>query len=312
MSSIKKDLVNELHAPARRNFPKRRVIIKGIRDLFQIDLVEMIPYANENDGYKYIFVCINTFSKFAWAIALKNKTAKTVTDAMQSILASAKKNVPQNIQSDHGKEFYNTQFQNVMKRYGINHYSTYSVLKSSIVERFNRTLKTKMWKLFSYNGNYRWIDWLPQLVHEYNNTVHKTTGFKPSKVNRNNAKHILNFAYSNIKKMDPKKSKFQLGDYVRISKYRHIFSKKYTPNWSNEIFTIGKIQNTYPKTYIIQDSRGQNVLGGFYEFELQKVQHPDVFLVEKVLKKKKGKVYVKWLGLDATHNSWISEDNVLP
>ncbi|KAK9752023.1 Integrase core domain [Popillia japonica] len=311
MLSIKKDVVNELHAPARRKFPTRRVIIKGLEDLYQIDLIEMIPYAKENDGYTYIFVCINCFSKYAWAIPLKNKKATTVSEAMENILSRNSKKIPRNIQSYQGKEFYNN-FGNVMKKYGINHYnSTYSIQKSSIAERFNRTLKNMLWKDFSYNGNYRWISILPNILHRYNNTVHRTTSYKPSKVYARNAKIILRTVYSKVKIMDPKKPKLQVGDHVRISKFRQIFSKTYTPNWSNEIFTVSKIQNTYPRTYAIQDAQGKTILGGFYELELKKVRYPDVYLVEKVLRRRKDKVLVKWLGMDTSHNSWISKDNVL-
>lgn len=310
MSTIKREVVNELHKPARRRFPRRRTIVKGLQDLFQIDLVEMIPYARENNNFKYIFICINVFSKYAWAIPLRNKTAKEVTKAMESIL-SAKKNIPKNIQSDQGKEFYNTHFKNLMDKFNINHYSSYSNVKSAIVERFNRTLKNEMWKEFSLNGNYRWVDMLQRLINKYNNTIHSTTQYKPISVNRNNAKHILKTVYSNIKIHDPKRAKFKVGDFVRISKYRHVFSKMYTPNWTNEIFTISKIQNTYPRTYILQDSQKQKIRGAFYELELLKVKHPDVYLVEKVLHRRKNKVFVKWLGMPASQNSWISKSNVL-
>lgn len=311
MSSIRRDVVNEIHRPARKRFPRRRVIIKGLRDLFQIDLVEMIPYAKENDNFKYIFVCINAFSKYAWAIPIKNKTAVEVMKAMKSILTTAKKNIPKNVQSDQGKEFFNTHFKKLMDQYNINHYTTYSNLKSSIVERFNRTLKNKMWKEFSFNGNYRWIDMLQGLVNDYNNTVHRTTRYKPVAVNQRNVRTILNSVYSNIKVGDPRISKFKVGDSVRISKYRHVFAKMYTPNWSNEIFKVIKVQNTFPRTYLLQDSQKQNILGGFYESELMKVKHPDVYLVEKIIRRQKGKVLVKWLGMPSTHNSWISKDNVL-
>lgn len=311
MSLIKREVVHELHSPARRNFPRRRVIIKGLRDLFQIDLVEMIPYAKENKNFKYILTCINTFSKFAWAIPIKSKTSVEVTKAMESILETGKKNIPQNVHSDKGKEFWGKNFQDLMKRYNINHYITYSNLKSSIVERFNRTLKNRMWREFSFNGNYRWIDMLQKLVNDYNNTIHRTTGYKPVAVNQKNAKSILRSVYSHLKVVDPKIAKFKEGDSVRISKYRHVFSKMYTPNWTNEIFSISKVQNTNPRTYIIADSQKQNILGGFYEHELKKVKHPDVYLVEKVIRRRKNQVLVKWLGMSPSYNSWISRTNVL-
>ncbi|KAJ8949387.1 hypothetical protein NQ318_007483 [Aromia moschata] len=87
--------------------------------------------------------------------------------------------------------------------------------------------------------------------------------------------------------------------------------KKYLPNWTTEIFTIRKVQLTNPTTYLLKDENNQDILGGFYEEQLQKVKYPDVYFVEKILKRSKDKVYVKWLGLDNKHNSWISNDNVL-
>lgn len=298
-----------LHKPARRNFKRRHVIIKGLNDLFQADLVEMIPYAKFNRGFKYILIVINAFSKFTYARPLKNKTSHEVTKAMRSILSEIKV-APKNLQTDQGKEFFNTNFAALMKKYKINHYATFSNLKASIVERCNRTLKNLMWKRFSLQGSYKWINILNEILHKYNTTVHSTTGFKPSKVTKKNEKAILNSAYTHLKILDLKK-KFKVGDHVRISKYRHAFSKGYTPNWSNEVFKIHKVNLTYPTTYLIQDHKGDPIQGGFYEYELQKVKHPDVYLVEKVLRRKGNQVYVQWLGMDKSHNSWIDKSNIL-
>lgn len=310
MSKIKKDVVNELHAPARRNFKRRRVILKGWRDLYQADLVEMIPYSKENKGFKYILMVIDAFSKFGWAVPLKNKSGKEVTRAMQTILKN-KQLIPKNIQTDHGKEFYNADFKNLMKQHNINHYSSYSTLKSSIVERFNRTIKEKMWKEFSLQGTYKWLDLLPLIIKNYNNTIHRTIGMKPKDVNSRNAKLLLKTVYGSLKVIDRRPRKFNVGDHVRISKHRHAFTKNYTANFTNEIFKISKVQNTMPRTYLLQDIQGENIIGGFYEAELKKVAHPDVYLVEKVIRRKGDKVLVKFLGLDKSHNSWISKKNVL-
>ncbi|XP_011687491.1 PREDICTED: uncharacterized protein LOC105449809 [Wasmannia auropunctata] len=105
--------------------------------------------------------------------------------------------------------------------------------------------------------------------------------------------------------------RFKVNDPVRVSKFKTIFEKGYTPNWSTEIFRIAKVQSTNPTTYLLNDSRGEPVAGGFYEYELQRVSNPDVYLVEKVLRKRGNKVYVKWLGMDSSHNSWINKGNVL-
>lgn len=308
--SIKEEVVDELHKPARKHFKRRRVIIKGLNDLLQADLVEMIPYAKINKGYRYILVVINAFSKYVWAYPVKRKTGPAVTDAMRKVLEPLK-TTPTNLQTDMGKEFYNREFQNLMHQFNINHYSSYSNLKSSIVERCNRTLKNMMWKQFSLQGSYKWLDLLPKIVQKYNSTKHSTIGVKPKDVTKRNAGEILKRVYSHTKTIDPKKLKFTVGDRVRISKYRSAFTKGYTPNWSNEIFKIAKVRLTNPATYILEDDSRQEIKGAFYEFELQKTKHPDTFLVEKVVRKKGDKLLVKWLGLDNRHNSWISKTDFL-
>lgn len=177
-TSLKRAVVNELHKPARRYFKRRRVLVKGLHDLFQCDLVEMIPYAKMNSGFKYILTCIDVFSKYAWAVPVKRKTGKDVTNAIKKILV--KPNIPANLQTDNGKEFYNKDFTNLMKSLGVNHYSTYTSMKASVVERFNRTLKSNMWKEFSFQGDYKWLKLLPELIEKYNHTRHHTTLMKPT------------------------------------------------------------------------------------------------------------------------------------
>lgn len=301
-------LVNELHKTARRNYPRRRVIMRGINDLLQADLVEMIPYSTTNKNFKYLLTIIDTFSKFAWAIPIKNKTANATSSAMESVLKTLKHS-PKNLQTDDGTEFFNSIFKKLTSKYGINHYSTYSGLKASIVERFNRTLKSKMWKQFSMQGTYKWIDIISGLVQDYNNTKHRTIKMRPNQVSEKNAKTLLNTVYSHIKKF--RRGKFRVGTYVRISKNRHIFDKGYTPNWTTEIFSIAKVQKTNPVTYLLNDYQNNPIKGGFYDAELQKVKYPDTYLVEKIIRKKDGQLYVKWLGMDTTHNSWITEKDML-
>lgn len=304
----KRDVVQEIHKPARRNFKRRRVIIKGFDDLWQADLVEMQEYSKQNNGYRYLLTVIDTFSKYAWAIPIKSKTAESVSQAFHSIFEKSKRH-PKNLQTDHGKEFYNKIFADLMKKYDINHYSTFSTLKASIVERFNRTLKERMWKEFSLNGNYKWLELIDKIVLQYNNTKHRTIKLKPSQVSKKDNKKLLSTVYNHIKISVP--TKFSLGDHVRISKNKYLFEKGYTPNWTTEIFKIRKVQLTNPTTYLLADYQGQPIQGGFYEEELLKAKAKDVYLVEKVLKTNKDKVFVKWLGFPDTHNSWINKTDLL-
>lgn len=307
VSNIKHQIVEEIHRPARINFKRRRVILKSLNDLFQADLVEMIPYSKENKGYKYILVVINCFSKFVWALPLKNKTGVEVSRMMEKIL---KKQTPKNLQTDAGLEFFNKDFKKLMQKYNINHYNVFSELKAAIVERVNRTLKGMMWKEFSYQGNYKWLSLLPKIVEIYNGKKHRTIGMKPKDVSKKDEKHLLETVYNHIKRVGSNR-KFKIGDYVRISKLRGIFDKKFKPNWSYEIFRVKKVQLTNPITYLLSDDHDKDILGGFYAQQLQKVKYPEAFLVEKVIKRKGDKIFVKWMGFDNKHNSWIKKDKVV-
>ena len=162
-------------------------------------------------------------------------------------------------------------------------YSTHNEGKSVIAERFIRTLKTKIYKYMTSVSKNVYIDKLDDIVEEYNNIYHKTIKTEPVNVGDNTCIYFK-------KEVNDKDAKFKVGDHVRISKYKNIFAKGYTPNWSEEIF-ISKIKNTVPWTYVIND------LGTVYEKELQKTNQKE-FRIEKVIKRKGDKLYVKWKGYD--------------
>lgn len=305
----KLDLVNELHRQARRNFVRRKTHMVGIEDTLQADLVEMIPYASKNENMKYILTVINIFSKKAYARPLKNKTGLETTKAMTSILNSMNHPI-HNLHVDEGNEFYNAPMKKMLQQRNINMYSTFGTKKAAIVERFNRTLKNNMWKQFSLRGSYKWIDILQSLVYDYNRTKHRTIKMKPNDVTRNDEHILLNTVYKPFRTV-PSKSKFNVGDLVRMSKYKHIFEKGYTPNWTAEVFKIRKVQKTDPITYLLNDLSDNPINGCLYQEELQLAKYSNLYLVEKILRKKGDKLYIKWLGLDSTHNSWIKKSSML-
>lgn len=307
----KQELVDELHRGARRNFIRRHVEMRGLYDTLQADLVEMIPHAKNNRGMKYILVVINIFSKKAYARALKDKSGPKVSQAMDSILAEIDHPI-RNLHVDMGNEFYNRHMTRILEKYAIKLYSTYSTTKASIVERFNRTLKNCMWKRFSMSGTYKWVNILQSLIDEYNDSKHRTIKMKPNDVNRNNEKYLLDTVYNRKWVITAAvKPRFHVGDHVRMSKYKHAFEKGYTPNWTTELFKIKQIQYTNPITYKLIDLNDEDVKGTMYAEELQLAKNPDLYLVERVLKTRGDKVYVKWLGFDDSHNSWIAENTML-
>ena len=305
MNATKLTIANELHAPARRNFERRKVFMKGIDETWQADLVDMQKYSQFNKGFKYLLTVIDNLSKFAWAIPLKNKSGDELQKSFQKLFSKGR--IPKNLHVDQGTEFYNQKVKRVLESKKINLYSTFSEKKASICKRFNRTLKTKMWKTFTAQGSYKWVDILPKLLREYNNTIHRTIKVKPIDVTKNNETDLLRKLN---KKSQFKPPKFRIGDCVRISKFKTIFEKGYTPNWSTEIFTIHEIKNTQPITYTLKDYQGNLISGGFYNFELLKVKYPDVYLIEKIIKRRGNEVYVKWLGFSNEHNQWIKQSDL--
>ena len=172
-------------------------------------------------------------------------------------------------------------------------YSTYKEGKSVVAERFIRTLKSKIYKHMTAILKNFYFNVLDDIVDEYNNTYHKTIKMKSVDVEDNSFAEYNGTAFN--EESNEKDPKFKVGDHVRISKFKNVFAKGYIPNWSEEIFIIKKIKNSMPWTYVISDLNGEEIVGSFYEKELQKTKQKN-FRIEKVIKKKGNKLYVKWKG----------------
>lgn len=307
MSDPRDDVIKELHKPARRNYNRRRTIVYGIDDLWQGDLAEYQKFAKFNKGFKFILVVIDCFSKFLWTVPLKDKSAQSVKDGMQLILRG--KRQPKNFQTDNGKEFYNKQFKDLMNKHNINHYSTFSTIKASMAERVIRTLKMMLSKEFTRNSNVKWLHILDKITQTYNQSKHRTINMKPCNVvGKKIEKRLLDTVYTNMKIAGL--AKYKVGDTVRISNQKTAFEKGYTRNWSTEIFDIIKVKITNPVTYLLKDYRNHPITGAFYEEEILKTKHRNIYLIERIIKRKESKLYVKWLGFDNTHNSWVNAKDV--
>ena len=182
-------------------------------------------------------------------------------------------------------------------------YSIYNEGKSVVAERFIRTLKTKIYKYMTSISKNVYIDKLDDIVNEYNNTYHRTIKMKPVDIKDNT---YIDFK-KEVKDKDPK---FKVGVYVRISKYKNIFAKVYTPDWSEEVFVVSKIKSTVPWTYVINDLNGEDIIETFFEKQLKKTNQKE-FRIGKVTKRKGDKLYVKWKGYDSLSNSWINKKDLV-
>ena len=298
-----------LHKPRRIHFPRRKTYSKGIADLYQIDLVDVSGLSPFNDGMRYLLTCIDVFSKRAWAVPVRTKSGRDVTEAFERVLDERQCNM---VQSDKGTEFLNSTFQSMLRRRGIKFYTSENEdLKASVVERFNRTLKTKMYRYFTHANTRRYLDVLGDLLHSYNNTRHRSIGMAPVEVGPHNEEEVRDRLYP----LKPKsyRWKYDVGDRVRIAMQRRPFRKGYLGDWSEEIFEIVARLPTSPVTYELRDLAGELIKGRFYEPEVQKVTKSDRehFDVDRILKTRKrgGKIQylVSWKGYPSKFNSWVDE-----
>ena len=296
-------LAEELHRPIRKHFTKRYVFVRNVDDIFGADLIDMQALSKQNKGYKYILMVEDIFSKYGWAVPLKTKTGIAVRDALKQIF---KQHVPKKLWTDAGWEFYNNEVKTLLKKHDITLYSTENEEKCSVIERWNRTIKTKLWKYFTANHTHKYIDVLDALIEKYNNTVNRAIGMTPTEARKpsNHGAVFRHLYFKKMAKLGEKKPKFQIGDKVRLGVKKDLFEKSYIINWSDKIYTIKRVFATRPITYKVEDDKGVEHKGKFYEQDLQKTK-VDEFRIQKVLKKTKNSALVRWVDYDSSYDSWI-------
>ena len=299
-----------LHKQTKTKFRRRRTIARGINELWQADLVDLSSISNENDSYRYLLTCIDVFSKYARVEPLKNKSGSTLTAAFTKMIVDQQCKL---LQTDKGTEFLNGAFQKLLKDRNISHYTTENDdIKAAVVERFNRTLKTVMWRYLTHAMSQRYIDVLPQLVSSYNNTYHRTIKMSPSDVNAQNEAIVRTRLYPSIKASP--KWRYKVGQTVRMKQSKRVFKKGYEPTWTEEVFTISSLYPSDPPTYVLKDLLGEVIKGKFYEQEIQPITHKadDTYVIERVIKtRRRGKrteYFVKWRNYPEKFNSWV--DNI--
>ena len=281
-----------------------------------MDLVEVQQLAKSNRGYRYILTCIDVFSKFAWARPLKDKKGPTVRDALEEIFEEGRQ--PTQLQSDKGKEFLNKNVGKLLKDRNIHFFTTQNPdTKAAIVERFNRTLKGRLFRYFTGANNSEYRRILQPVVDSYNRSYHRSIKRAPASVNKDNESAVWKtlygkWAFRRRRKDKKKTSLLQPGDLVRISVEKLPFRKGYLPQWSEELFVVTKrIDKRKEPTYVLKDFNDEEIEGTFYGREIQKVtkDKDSLFKVERVVRKRKrgGNVeyFVKWLGWPDKFNSWV-------
>ena len=207
-------------------------------NIWAANLANMQLISKFNKRFRCLLCVIDIYSKYAWVVPLNDKKGVSIVNAFQSILKKSNRN-PNKIWVDKGSEFSNRSIKSWLEKNDTEMYSTHNEGKSVVAERFIRTIKNKIYKHVTSISKNVYIDKLDDIVHKYNNKKHRTIKMKPIDVKDNT---YIDFD----KEVNDNDPKFKIGDDVRISKYKNIFAKGYTPNWSEEVFLIKKIKNTVP------------------------------------------------------------------
>ena len=270
------DLHSKNRKIVKRTFPRRRVIARFKDDLWQADLIEYPDhFVYKNNGFKYILLVIDVFSKFVYVEPIKKKTGDRTAEAISKII-DKNNGPPVMLVTDGGKEFFNSQFQNVMISQNINHFRTPTVTKwkASVAERANRTIKTRISRWMQKTQSKKWIEVLQQIVDNYNQTPHSSHKFPPQDVTHENREVVYKRLYP--KSVITVECRLKVGDKVRKIKEKKDFEKGYTQNWSDEVYTIKEVRQKHSVCwYKLADSEGVVIPGVYYYYTLNLVAKHD-------------------------------------
>jgi hypothetical protein len=313
-AAVKKYLQGEqtytLHRPQRHRYQRLRTIPTGHNTDWQCDLADFQKVSLQNDGFRYLLVCIDVLSRKIYAAPTKSKNSGDMKDAFEKIFIVATLR-PTKLYSDQGLEFQAGAMLKYFEDYGILKRVIYSPnIHAGVVERSIRTIKGRLYRYFTQHKTTRWVDVIDKIVGGINNTVNRTNGVTPNSVTTTNSMALLRKVYKQQQPKGPvKKPTFKVDDIVRIDKEKGVFGKYYLPNFTEELFRIIAVKKTNPPHYKIADLQGEPILGVFYEPELSKTSlEPNQRLGEvlKERKTRKGKHYlIHWIG--EQNDEWVQE-----
>lgn len=315
-----------LHRPIRRKFPRLHYNVANIDDLWEADLIELVSLRSYNDGYRYLLTIIDVLSKFVWVEPIRDKSGASVAEGFRRIVTNTEGRIPVYLQTDKGKEFVGQPLQNLLKEMNVRFRTARSPdVKAAVIERFNRTLKERLWRYFTHKNTRRYIDVLQDIVRAYNHTVHSTIQMQPACVTLENARVARENMLRRYRRLDvlqrrnrKRAPKYREGEQVRVSRAKGTFEKGYEANWSEEIFLIHRVLEwRNPTVYELKDLSGEIIDGIFYEQELARVSknvQQEEFIIDKVIRSRgrgeRKELFVSWRGYPSKFNSWIPASNL--
>ena len=303
------------HKPVKRIFKRETIIMSALDQQWDADVMDMVKFSRKNNGYRYLAVFIDIFSRYIWVRPLKTKKTAEMVIVMKDVFVEGRH--PLSIRTDRGSEYMGKEVQIYLKSMEILHFTARNALHANYAERLIRTLKGKIYRYFTNFQTNRYIDIIQDIVSGYQNTIHSTIMLKPIEINSFNEQSVYEKIYlpSQVEKETKRVVyKYDVGDYVCTLESRTPFTKGYEQTFTQELFEIVYRSPTHPPRYKLIDLKGESIAGTFYEQELQQGFIPDVFRVEKVLKRRvrnnKREVYVRWQGYPDKFDEWIPEVDV--
>ncbi len=307
-----------VHKRPRRSFARVPVIVRGIGDQYDADLMDLKRLSKYNKGFKYVLVMIDVFTRYVWAQPMKRKKEDHAIQALKVLFEKAP--LPERLRSDKGGEFTGGKVEKYFKDKGILHFVTWNEVKANYAERSIQTIKKKIFRYLTQRRSGKWLDALQDIVSSYNRTYHSSLGMSPSEVNEKNEKSVWWDLYAgvNAKSSRYKKFKYKSGDTVRLSRKRGRMDREYDEKWTNEIFRVTRrFYRKGVKQYKVADYSGEDKKGSFYEAELQgvSIDKNSLWRVDSVLKTRgKGaekEKFVHWFGWPKKYDQWIPASHLV-
>jgi len=305
------------HRPDRPVFPRQKIIMSKIDQQWDGDIMDMSKYAKFNKGVKYLAIFIDIFSRYAWVEPMKTKTPKEMVKVMQKVFSDGRK--PQYLRTDKGSEYIARVTKQYLRDENIIHFTTENVIHANYAERFIRTLKGKLYRYFTKQNTYRYVQVLEEIVDSYLDSIHSTTGMRPVDITQTNEQYVYEKLYLPTQLLEEKKHvsyKYAVGDHVHMSLARRAFNKGYRDTFTQEIFIISRRIRSHPARYKLKDLLDEPVAGSLYEAELQPAQYSEnmTFPIEKVLsyttKNNKRMAKVRWQGYPPKFDSLVEAASI--
>lgn len=326
---LEKNTNYSIFKPVNRQIKRPRVIVSAMNQQWGGDTVNMSRYKKSNK-FKYFLVLIDIFTRFVFTVPLQTLTGSEMKSALETIMQKQK---PEKLRTDRGSEFRSSIVQSYLHSIGVEHFFTTNEVKENFCERVIQTLKKRLERIINKKQNPQWEKHLQAVTFSYNKSRHRIIKMSPM-VARETKDWFLLWTNQYEKKErshSPKKTKeknklvvekklykFDIGDRVRLSRYKSAFERAYDQKWTDEIYTIiSKALNQSIPQYKVKTWDNKPVVGKFYEKEMEKIRvdQDTLYTVEAVLKKEKQKgvhgFWVKWVGWGEEYNSWVPEANIV-